>query len=109
MCMCMYQVEEMVERTAAGLPQVSKPDDKKAGSTPAWNIHSVSTKVTANATGWHRLCLAIAPSRILWRLPKEIEKTDVLLRTRACLWCPEETYEGRIEADPAQLRRPLEV
>ena len=35
MCMCMYQVEEMVERTAAGLPQVSKPDDKKAGLYPS--------------------------------------------------------------------------
>lgn len=41
----MCQVEEMVRRTAAGLPQVSKPADKKAASAPAWNIHSASTKV----------------------------------------------------------------
>ena len=43
--MCMHQVEGMAGRTAAGLPQVSKPADKKAASTPAWNIHSASTKV----------------------------------------------------------------
>ena len=45
----MHQVEEMVRRTAAGLPQVSKPADKKATSAPAWNALSASTKVPASA------------------------------------------------------------
>ena len=58
----MHQVEEMVGRTAAGLPQVSKPADKKAASTPAWNIHSASTKVTAHAPVWHSLCHRALPS-----------------------------------------------
>ena len=55
----MHQVEAMVERTAAGLPQGSKPADKKAASTPAWNIRSVSTKVTANASLRHPLVFAL--------------------------------------------------
>ncbi len=62
--MCMHQVEEMAKRTAAGLPQVSKPADKKAASTPAWNIHSASTKVTLNCLMSHPLCLSIAQIHI---------------------------------------------
>ena len=43
------QVEEMVSRTAAGLPQSSKPAEKKPAAAPIWNMHAASFKVIALA------------------------------------------------------------
>ena len=39
----------MVSRTAAGLPQSSKPAEKKAAAAPIWNMHAASSKVISLA------------------------------------------------------------
>ena len=43
------QVEEIVSRTAAGLPQSSRLADKEQAAAPIWNMHAASFKVTALA------------------------------------------------------------
>ena len=60
------QVEEMVSRTAAGLPQSSKPVEKKPAAAPIWNMHAASFKVISIA------CL------IAWLAPSCDQACEVL-------------------------------
>jgi len=96
----MCQVEEMVRRTAAGLPQVSKPADKKAASAPAWNIHSASTKVPGTPLSPRSVIKALSLA-LLSGLCQTIDPSERC--TRGLNWWPRCALERLTHMYPALL------